>query len=81
MILRIDLRLSDDTRYYFVKRGEDMVRKKYTEEQIIGKLWEAEVLLSKGEAVAVVIRKIGVSDVTYHHRRKEYGGLTIDKSK
>ena len=58
-----------------------MVRKKYTAEQIINKLREAEVLLSQGSTVAVVTRKIGVSDVTYYHWRKEYGGLTIDQAK
>jgi putative transposase len=58
-----------------------MVRKKYTAEQIINKLREAEILLSQGNAVASVTRKIGVSDVTYYHWRKEYGGLTVDQTK
>jgi putative transposase len=58
-----------------------MVRKKYTAEQIINKLREAEVLLSQGETVAVVTRRIGVSDVTYYHWRREYGGLSIDQAK
>jgi len=58
-----------------------MVRKRYTAEQIINKLREAEVLLSQGDKVAVVTRKIGVSDVTYYHWRKEYGGLRVDQAK
>ena len=58
-----------------------MVRKKYSAEQIIGKLREAEVLLSQGDTIAVITRKIGISDVTYYHWRKEYGGLTIDQAK
>jgi putative transposase len=29
----------------------------------------------------VVTRKIGVSDVTYYHWRKEYGGLSVDQAK
>ena len=58
-----------------------MVRKRYTAEQIINKLREAEVLLSQGDKVAVVTRKIGVSDVTYYHWRKEYGGLSVDQAK
>jgi putative transposase len=58
-----------------------MVRKRYTAEQIINKLREAEILLSQGETVAVVTRKIGVSDVTYYHWRKEYGGLSVDQAK
>jgi putative transposase len=58
-----------------------MVRKKYSAEQVIGKLREAEVLLSQGDTVATVTRKIGVSDVTYYHWRKEYGGLSVDQAK
>jgi putative transposase len=58
-----------------------MVRKKYTAEQIINKLREAEILLSQGNTVASVTRKIGVSDVTYYHWRKEYGGLSVDQAK
>ena len=58
-----------------------MVRKRYTAEQIINKPREAEVLLSQGERVAVVTRKIGVSDITYYHWRKEYGGLSVDQAK
>ena len=58
-----------------------MVRKRYTAEQIINKLREAEVLLSQGNTVAVVTRKIGVSDVTYYHWRKEYGGLSVNQAK
>jgi putative transposase len=58
-----------------------MVRKKYAAEQIINKLREAEILLSQGNTVASVTRKIGVSDVTYYHWRKEYGGLSVDQAK
>jgi len=50
------------------------MKKGFTAEQIIKKLREAEVLLSKGEKVEQAIRKIGVSDVTYYRWRKEYGG-------
>jgi hypothetical protein len=39
------------------------MRRGFTPEQIIKKLREAEVLLSKGEKVEQVIRKLGVSDV------------------
>lgn len=36
---------------------------------------------SKGETVAQVIRKLGVSDVTYYRWRKEYGGMQVDQAK
>ena len=43
-----------------------MVRKSYTPEQIINKLRETEILLNQGVALAVVWKKIGVSDRTYY---------------
>jgi transposase-like protein len=58
-----------------------MVRKKYTPEQIINKLREAEVLLSQGNAIGIVTKKIGVSDYTYYRWRKEYGGMRVDQAK
>jgi transposase-like protein len=57
-----------------------MPRKGYTPEKIINKLREAEVLLSQGETIALVSKKIGVSDHTYYRWRKEYGGLTVDQA-
>jgi len=58
-----------------------MVRKGYTPEQIITKLREAEVLLSQGATIAVVSKKIGVSDYTYYRWRKEYGGMRVDQAR
>ncbi len=55
-----------------------MVRKGYTPEQIINKLREAEILLSQGNTVSAITRKIGVSDYTYYRWRKEYGGMRVD---
>lgn len=57
-----------------------MVRKRYTAEQIINKLREAEVMLSQGVTVAIVSKKIGVSGHTYYRWRKEYGGMRIDQA-
>ena len=58
-----------------------MVRKGYTAEQIINKLREAEVLLSQGNTIGVVSKKIGVSDFTYYRWRKEYGGMRVEQAK
>ena len=57
-----------------------MAKKGYTPEQIINKLREAEILLSQGETVALVSKKIGVSGHTYYRWRKEYGGLRVDQA-
>ena len=58
-----------------------MVRKGYTPEQFINKLREAEILLSQGATVAIVSKKIGVSDYTYYRWRKEYGGMRVEQTK
>ena len=58
-----------------------MVRKSYTPEQIINKLREAEILLSQGTTLAVIWKNIGVSDCTYYHWRKEYGGMRVDQAR
>lgn len=58
-----------------------MVRKSYTPEQIINKLREAEILLSQGITLAVVWKKIGISDCTYYRWRREYGGLRIEQAR
>jgi putative transposase len=58
-----------------------MKGKKYTAEQIVTKLREAEVLLSKGQTLGEVCRQMGITDVTYYRWRKEYGGLRVDQAK
>jgi len=63
------------------KGGHQMVRKSYTAEQIINKLREAEILLNQGNTLAIVWKKIGVSDCTYYRWRKEYGGLKIEQAR
>ena len=58
-----------------------MVRKGFKPEQIIGKLREAEVLLSQGSTVGEASRKIGVTEQTYYRWRKEYGGMRVEQAK
>ena len=58
-----------------------MVRKGYTPEQIIGKLREAEVLLSQGATVGEASKKIGVTEQTYYRWRKEYGGMRVEQAR
>jgi len=58
-----------------------MARKKYTAEQIITKLREAEVELAKGQTTSQVCKKLGITDQTYYRWRKEYGGLRVDQAK
>ena len=58
-----------------------MSRKRYTAEQIIGKLREAEVRLSQGEKVGVICRSLGISEQSYYRWRREYGGLKVNQAK
>ena len=58
-----------------------MVRKGFKPEQIIGKLREAEVLLSQGLTVGEASRKIGVTEQTYYRWREEYGGMRVEQAK
>jgi len=58
-----------------------MGRKRFSPEQIITILREAEVLLTQGTPVAEVCRKLGVTEQTYYRWRKEYGGMRVDQAR
>jgi transposase-like protein len=58
-----------------------MPRKRFTTEQIISKLREAEVELSRGKKVPIICKQLGVTEQTYYRWRKEYGGLKMDQAK
>jgi len=58
-----------------------MKMKKHTPEQIITKLRQAEVELSKGLTIPQAARKVGVTEQTYYRWRKEFGGLRTDQAK
>ena len=54
-----------------------MVRRKYTEEQIIAVLREGEA----GTGVFDLCRKYGMSDATYYNWKAKYAGLTVSEFK
>ena len=56
-------------------------QKRHTAEEVIAKLREADVELSKGVSVGQVCRKLEVSEHTYYRWRKEFGGLKVDQAK
>lgn len=58
-----------------------MGARRYKPEEIISKLREAEVLLAEGVSVGEVVRRLGVTQVTYYRWRKEYGGMKVDQAK
>lgn len=58
-----------------------MSKKRYTAEQIIPKLREAEVLLAQGVTIGRICKKLGIAEQTYYRWRKEYGSLRVDQAK
>jgi transposase-like protein len=58
-----------------------MPRKRHKPEEIVAKLRQVDVLVSQGKSVADVVRKIGVTEVTYYRWRQEFGGLKSDQVK
>ena len=58
-----------------------MPRKRFSPEQIIVKLREAEVIESKGLTQVEAAKKLGIAEQTLIRWRKEYGGLRVDQAK
>ena len=58
-----------------------MGKKRFTAEQIISKLREAEVLQSSGLSIDEICRQLEIKEQTYNKWRKEYGGMRIDQAK
>jgi putative transposase len=56
-----------------------MPRKRHKPEEIVAKLRQVDVMMAQGHSVADAVRSIGVSDVTYHRWRSEFGGLGSDQ--
>ena len=55
--------------------------KRSTPEEIIAKLREVEVRLSRGETTGHAVRAIGVTEQTYYRWRREYGGMGVDQAR
>ena len=56
-------------------------RRKYSAEQIITKLREAEVLFSQGKNIAEASKVLEISEQTYYRWRREYGGMDTRQAK
>jgi putative transposase len=58
-----------------------MARKRYSAEEIIKNLRVIEVETSKGASIEIACRKLGLSEVTNHRWKREYGGLRLDQAR
>ncbi len=58
-----------------------MPQKRYKPEEIIHKLREAEVELSKEKATGRIWRELGITEQTYYRWRKQYGGMKVEQTR
>ena len=58
-----------------------MGRKRFSPEQIIVKLREAEIIESKGLTQVEAAKRLGIWEQTLVRWRKEYGGLRVDQAR
>ncbi len=58
-----------------------MAIKRYSSEQIIGMLRQAEIELAAGRTTGKVCRSLGVSEQSCCRWRKEYGGMPASRAR
>lgn len=52
-----------------------MARRRHTPDQVLGKLRDADVMLSSGKSLDETCRQLEISLPTYHRWRNQYGGM------
>ena len=58
-----------------------MGKQRYGSEQIITKLREVEIMVSKGSTIGEASKRIGITEQTYYRWRKQYGGMKVEQAK
>jgi hypothetical protein len=56
-----------------------MASKKHRPEEVLARLRQVGGMISQGQSVAKAIRAIGVTEITYYRRRREFGELKSDQ--
>jgi len=56
-------------------------RKRYSPEQIIRKLRDAEAMLAAGKTIGEVCQALEISEATFHRWRNQYGGMKAEEAK
>ena len=58
-----------------------MKGKRLTPEQIIGKLRDADAMLSAGKSIGQVAQALEISEQAFHRWRNQYGGMKAEEAK
>jgi putative transposase len=58
-----------------------MRRIQYKPEEIVTNLRQVDLLISQGKNMVDAIRQIGISEMTYHRWRRDFGGLNAKQIK
>ena len=58
-----------------------MARKRYSAEQIIGHLRQAEILISEGKTIVEAARQLSISEQTFYRWSLEYCGMEVDEAR
>ena len=58
-----------------------MGRVKFTTEQIINKLREAELMHTQGISIGLICKQLEIHEQTYYRWRKDYGSIRVDQAK
>ena len=62
--------------------GKDsQMKKRYSADQIVAMLRQADVGLGKGQRVPEVCKQLGISEQTYYRWRQKYGGMAPEVAK
>lgn len=63
-----------DSKYGFLPEEDGYGEEELQSEEIVSKLRQAEVLIAQGSKIPDVVRTLGMTQVTYYHWRREFGG-------